>query len=206
MGKLDALMSELGLVPTDSDLKPIENAFRHCRYWSKERVLVELEAIKLETGEVPSFEQLVQAGRGDLAYAVKEHGGFVHYRHLLGTKTRTRWTEEKVEAELKAIIDTDGKFPIQSRLKELDRWDLLRAINKFGGFVKWHQRMGFEPARALNGSWNENRVKSALSALSESAGRPLTYSEVRKADKRLASAIDRLKVYHLLHPDTTLCA
>jgi hypothetical protein len=198
MGKLDALMSDLGLTPTDADLGPIENAFKHCRYWSEDRVLAELEAIRLETGEVPSFEQLKQSGRSDLAYAAKEHGGFVHYRKLLGTKVRTEWTEEKVESELKAIIEKDGKFPVQSRLKELDRWDLLRAINKFGGFVKWHERMGFQPTRALNGSWTEERVKAELFALSESEGRLLTYSEVRKADKRLASAVDRLKVHHLL--------
>jgi hypothetical protein len=149
--RLETVFKKAGvLLDNPPDDFSVENSVKHAYYWSEDRVLDELKKIIKDTNNFPSWGQLKNMGRGDLADAVKVCGGFTKFRNLLGQKTRTDWTEEKIEADLKEIIAKDGKFPIQGRLKELERWDLLRAINRAGGFVNWHIRMGFKPTRAAN--------------------------------------------------------
>lgn len=128
----------------------IKNVIKHAYYWSEDRVLAELKVILIDLGKVPSWKELREAGRGDLADAVKRYGGFIKFKTLLGQKTRTEWDDDKIISELRPIIEMDKAFPIQSRLKYLGRYDLLRAINRAGGFVKWHIRMGFSPTRNLS--------------------------------------------------------
>ncbi len=145
------LLTSCGIVCGDTPKEfDISNIQKHAYYWSEDRILRELKIILNDIGKVPSWEELRNAGRGDLADAIKRYGGFSKFRILLGQKIRSGWDDEKIECELKKIIAEDKKFPIQSRLKELERWDLLRAINRSGGFVKWHIKMGFKPTRSLN--------------------------------------------------------
>lgn len=145
------LLTSSGIICGDAPKEfDISNIQKHAYYWNEDRVLCELRIILDDIGEVPSWKKLREAGRGDLADAVKRYGGFTKFKVLLGQKIRNDWDDEKIECELKKIIVEDKKFPIQSRLKELERWDLLRAINRSGGFVNWHIKMGFKPTRSLS--------------------------------------------------------
>lgn len=54
------------------------------------------------------------------------------------------WTDEKIEADLRAIADGIGSFPTNSELLNLGRGDLSNAINKSGGLIAWAIRLGMQ--------------------------------------------------------------
>ena len=55
---------------------------------------------------------------------------------------RKSWTEQKIAAELSAVIAVDGMMPSNNRLKQLGRSDLANQVSRRGGFLDWAKRLG----------------------------------------------------------------
>lgn len=57
------------------------------------------------------------------------------------------WTDERIEAELRALAGDDGRFPAIARFDAEGRRDLYQAIGRHGGSAAWAERLGLEPPR-----------------------------------------------------------
>lgn len=58
-----------------------------------------------------------------------------------------RWTDERIETELRALVGDDERFPSIARFDEAGRRDLYQAIGRHGGSAEWAERLGLRPPR-----------------------------------------------------------
>ena len=104
----------------------------------------ELEPIIHKYKTVPSENELIKLGRGDLVAGIKKNGGFIRIKESLNLKSsRKKWTEEKVLKELENLINQTKSFPTSKNFKELKRGDLLAGINSLGGLNLFRKKLGF---------------------------------------------------------------
>jgi hypothetical protein len=125
-------------------------------YWKDvENVKREIDAFNLERGspgQMPKEDDLKSKGRGSLANAIHQHGGFKRFASEHGYLTRRKpngYYErfEVLEAELLRWVDESGRpglMPTAQQLKDAcpPRHDLVRAISDHGGFSKVAERAG----------------------------------------------------------------
>lgn len=104
-------------------------------YWTEKKVAVELETISKELGHFPVDGELRSMGKHGLREAIERHGGISKFDSK--KKPRNGWTEEGVITELETLIVNLGYLPTGTQLKKLKRGDLLNAINKYGGYIKF---------------------------------------------------------------------
>ena len=97
------------------------------------------------------------------------------------------WTEEKIESELKLIMEEHGCFPLQSLLKKINKDDLRHAITRKGGFIHWRAKMGADVIR--NGIYEEKEVEDWLNNKISELGHFPTYPELENIDARYLKAI-----------------
>ena len=56
-----------------------------------------------------------------------------------------KWSEDKIEKEVKEIINKIGRFPKEKDLTKLGRRDLYSGIKRVcGGMKKLREKMGYE--------------------------------------------------------------
>ncbi len=117
-------------------------------YWTDERIISELKATQDELTHFPTRDELNEIGKGDLANAVAEHGGFPKFRELCGVewikKPNGYWADETIVIELNKIIAEIGHFPLQAELSLMNRDDLVGAISQHGGLWRFRKDMGYE--------------------------------------------------------------
>lgn len=110
-------------------------------YWTEERVITDLELIAKDLKHFPVDSELRSLGRYDLRVAIEKHGGISKFQRLMkynkNEKPPINWTEKCVIKQLESLINKLGYLPTGPQLKKLDRGDLLNAINKFGGYIKF---------------------------------------------------------------------
>ena len=109
-------------------------------YWTEERVITDLKAIIEEIGRFPVDNDLRSLNRFDLRVAIEKHGGISRFRKLMNHEKKNshiNWTEKGVLEELETMIINLGYLPTGPQLKKLKRGDLLNAINKYGGYIKF---------------------------------------------------------------------
>lgn len=112
--------------------------------WTMDYLKKELEPIIHKYKTVPSENELIKLGRGDLVVGIKKNGGFIKIKESLNLKSsRKKWTEEKVLKELETLINQTKSFPTSKDLKELKRGDLLAGINSLGGLNLFRKKLGF---------------------------------------------------------------
>lgn len=76
------------------------------------------------------------------------------------------WTEEKIEAELRAVIKQIGEWPSRRTLQEMGRADLIGGINSQGGLRYWADRLGYAPGPSRgHPHWTDRRIREALRPL-----------------------------------------
>jgi hypothetical protein len=122
------------------------------RRHSEASLRAELEQFTAGRDDWPSLDELIAAGRPDLANAVRYRGGSMHWARQLGkqlnkhqVKGRLRWTPEEVESELRAFIGDAQSFPLLAAFLAADRYDLYAALKSFGGVRSWHATLGMKP-------------------------------------------------------------
>lgn len=110
-------------------------------YWTEERVIADLELIVEDLKHFPVDNELQSLGRYDLRVAIEKNGGISKFQRLMNynkkRKPLTIWTEKSVIEELETLINKLGYLPTGPQLKKLNKGDLLNAINKFGGYIKF---------------------------------------------------------------------
>ena len=109
-------------------------------YWTEDRIVIDLKAIIEEIGRFPVDNDLRSLNRFDLRVAIEKHGGISKFRKLMNCEKKnsnTNWTEKRVVEELETLITNFGYLPTGPQLKKLKRGDLLNAINKYGGYIKF---------------------------------------------------------------------
>lgn len=148
------LLESLGYDTSIKDITySIENSAKGCRFWNKERITNELNDAVKAIGHFPSQDELYKIDRGDLVDAAKRHGGIIKFRkemgHPLNKKETGYWNDETIKDELKDVIKNLKHFPVYDELKKLNRHDLIRAINRNGGFRRFQTLLGYKSKRAM---------------------------------------------------------
>jgi Fic family protein len=60
---------------------------------------------------------------------------------------RTRWTDERIESELRNLMGEDERFPSIKQFEGAGRRDLYNAIQRHGGSAAWAERTGVPAPR-----------------------------------------------------------
>lgn len=107
-------------------------------------------------------------GRGRGAHAIQRAGAGAR-----GGGRPRAWTEDRLEAELRAFIGEGSHWPSASEFKHAGRMDLYAAVKRSGGHAAWAERFGLPRApvvappekRARHGGtrkWTDERLEAAL--------------------------------------------
>lgn len=73
-------------------------------------------------------------------------------------KANDFWTEETICTELVSIIEELKCFPSRQKLREMNRSDLLSAINKNKGVHYFREKLGFKILRKQRGYWSDENI------------------------------------------------
>jgi molybdenum-dependent DNA-binding transcriptional regulator ModE len=88
---------------------------------------------------MPTQRELYALDRSDLANAIHKYGGYPAVAKALGYRCTglsrpRRWSSvEDLRPHLDPIVASLGRMPVRQELEELARYDLVHAIEKFGG-------------------------------------------------------------------------
>ena len=180
-GRFPIIAERLGLKMRHTK-KPIH-------YWDEiAHVEEELQAF-IDTygtpGAMPTQDELLQAGRGDLIHAIQRQGGFSIIAERLGLKMLNNkkpagyWDEiAHVEEGLRVFINTHGTLgvmPTVGQLTVANRSDLASAIAKHGGFRTVAELLGLEMSYVMKtpGYWDSwSNVERELNAFIDAHGTP----------------------------------
>ena len=105
---------------------------------------------------IPSYSDLEKMKRLDILGGIHRNGGFKKVSEKLNIPSKSeflkiypkdyhgKWTKEKIEKEVKEIINRIGKFPQEKDLTKLGRRDLYSGIKRIcGGMKKFRKEMGY---------------------------------------------------------------
>ena len=119
-------------------------------YWSDlEKIKREIEPITNTLGHFPTAEELEKMNRSDLLSAIcRHHGGLTKIKEFLGfeetRKAFSYWNNfEKIQYELERITEKLGRFPTKIDLRNQDRLDILRVLDRHGGYLGVRERLGY---------------------------------------------------------------
>jgi hypothetical protein len=78
-----------------------------------------------------------------------------------------RWTDERIEGELRQVIDTNGGVWVSLlTLKKLGHSHLAAAITRCGGVAHWAERMGVDHPQARGPvPWSDERIRETLTVV-----------------------------------------
>jgi len=88
------------------------------------------------------------------------------------------WNENKVVEHIKKFIEEYGHFPKQNELGNLGIGNLMCAINKTGGFKKYHKMLGYEQYYNDEGYWTEEKTIYYLKLIEKDIGHFPIYKEI----------------------------
>ena len=151
-------------------------------YWTDKKILEKLKVIITTTGHFPKQTELIELERHDLLRAIFRHGGSNKFRALLGKeiiKSSTKdWSDEEIIKRLKTIITPTGHLPTQKELSVMGKNDLLWAINKNGGIIKFRKLLGEELLQVPVGYWTDETIIDKLKVIIKVTGHFPTYAEL----------------------------
>ncbi len=141
------------------------------RAWTEDRIATALRiflARRAEQGmrQWPSVAEFKAAGLGGMHRAMRRYGqdglpGVAFWAQRFGMSTR--WTETRLELELRAFADGRGTWPSQKAFREAGRGDLREAARKHGGERYWAGRLELVYPRYTR--WSEAVIHEALLGL-----------------------------------------
>lgn len=200
---LGAMVAELGRMPTAPELtsrgrSDLRNAVQKFggfpkvaralgykygsrKSWkSTEDLRIELLPFVAELGRMPTLPELWERGRFDLANAIKKFGGPYTVALKIGSTFQSRRTwrsAEELRAELDPIVAELESMPRVEDLKARARFDLVRAINKFGGFRSVAEALEYPYDRYR--AWNSvHDLRSHLDPIVAELGRMPTQDQL----------------------------
>jgi len=119
---------------------------------SHDQIRAELRALLREhrPQRFPSGRWIEQHGPPGLAASVTRTGGGGHWAVLLNMPPPkpARWTDDRIEAELRRVCATYGRWPTKAEFEAVHARRLLRAVYAGHGSAWWAQRLGV-PAKRL---------------------------------------------------------
>jgi hypothetical protein len=141
--------------------------------WTEERVRADLAEFLRGWEHWPSRLEFEAAGRKPLRDAVRRLGGPERWAAefrlpLLDLKfgSKRAWTEERIEAELRRVLDGRDTWPTRRELERVGRFGLATAVAQGGGTAYWASRFGFEPlppSRVIRPRlWTDERIRAEL--------------------------------------------
>ncbi|MCA1701131.1 MAG: hypothetical protein LC790_20420 [Actinobacteria bacterium] len=97
-----------------------------------------------DTPHFPTLAWLERHGPSGLAAAVTHTGGGAHWASVLHMPppAPARWTDERIEAELRRICHNLERWPTRDEFRAAGAQGLLRAIYSGHGSRWWAQRLG----------------------------------------------------------------
>jgi DNA invertase Pin-like site-specific DNA recombinase len=171
---------------------------RATRPWSERRLRAALDPFLSGRAEWPDFPEFQQAGLG-LAYRQVEIWGgparwAVEYglRRWRPVRRPDGWSEQRVRLELADYLEGVAGWPTAKQFHADGRWELQRAVSRFGGPERWAAEFDRELRWRQRDRlpWTEYRVERALRELSAGSGVMPTRREMRASGRRgLADAV-----------------
>ena len=144
-GGPDRWARELGL--TIADLRRGSR-----RAWDDARIAAELAPLLAGRSEWPTKSEFAEAGLGSLLGAIYRHGGgpkrwarrfgVRRRRHTGPVPNRRLWTDERIEAELRAFVAGRTAWPGARAFSDAGLAQLYREASLHGGIPRWRQRFG----------------------------------------------------------------
>lgn len=97
-------------------------------------------------------------------------------------RQRQRWDDERVEAELRKLIDSVGgeRWPTLSEFRAAGKMPLYNAMWQRGGQLEWAPRLGVEQTRTRRSQrWTRERAEREISEVVAQLGRWPLHRELR---------------------------
>jgi len=133
-------------------------------YWTKDTIILELNKVIESIGHFPTQKELIELNKQDLVGGINRNGGLTNIKEHMGYKLdklpNGYWTEERCKEELQKIIDSIGYFPSQLDLSLINKTDLINAVRKHGGLVKFRDMMGYHLDKSSSSRYNIIRGKN----------------------------------------------
>ena len=141
--------------------------------WTEERVRADLEEFLEGWTHWPSRLEFEAARRKLLRDAIRRLGGPERWAAEFGlplqnlkSGSKLAWTHERIEAELRSIIDGRDTWPTGREFERLGSFGLAAAVYHRGGTAYWARRLGLQaPPRAGMGRprlWSDERIHAEL--------------------------------------------
>jgi hypothetical protein len=141
--------------------------------WTEERVRTDLAEFLRGWEYWPSRLEFEAAGRKPLRDAVRRLGGPERWAAEFGLPlqnlkfgSKLAWTDERIEAELRRVLDGRDAWPTRRELERVGRFGLATAVAQGGGTAYWARRFGFEalPRAELARPrlWTDERIRAEL--------------------------------------------
>ncbi len=145
----------------------------YARIWTEERVRTDLAEFLQDWEQWPSRIEFEAAGRTELRDAVRRLGGPERWAAEFGLPlqnlkfgSKLAWTDERIEAELRRVLDGRDTWPTRRELERVGRFGLAAAIAQGGGTGYWARRFGLEPSAragiARPRIWTDDRIRAEL--------------------------------------------
>lgn len=123
------------------------------RLWDDERIETAIAPLVKELGRWPTKGEFRRAGLGGALSAVYDHGGSARWQKRLGVSPkpfdgplpyRQRWTDERVESELREFCQGSTTWPSQLEFHSGGAAALYHAACTHGGVALWRERLGLQ--------------------------------------------------------------
>ena len=141
--------------------------------WTEERVRTDLALFLQDWEQWPSRIEFEAAGRAELRDAVRRLGGPERWAAEFGLPlqnlrfgSKLAWTDERIEAELRRVLDGRDTWPTRRELERVGRFGLATAVAQGGGTAYWARRFGLEPSARFGIArprlWTDDRIRGEL--------------------------------------------
>lgn len=165
-------------------------------YWTEDICISELNKIIENIGHFPSQKELIKLNRQALVGGINKNGGLTTIKEHMGYKLdrlpNGYWTNDKCVEKIQSIIEDTSYFPSQLDLSLLNKSNLINAIRKHGGLVKFRDMMGYHIDKSSSSRYNiirgKNTEKILFDILSDYCKKkeiPLPIKNVKLAHKNI---------------------
>jgi hypothetical protein len=141
--------------------------------WTEERVRRDLEEFLRGRDRWPSRLEFEAAGRKPLRDAVRRLGGTEPWAAEFGLPlpnlkfgSRRAWTDERIEAELRKLLDGRQTWPTPSEFERSGAVGVAAAVGHGRGTAYWARFFGLAPPPRVGLSrqrmWTDERIRAEL--------------------------------------------
>jgi hypothetical protein len=120
--------------------------------WDDSQIAAAITPLVHELGRWPTKGEFRRAGLSTALAAVYGHGGSELWQQRLGVDRgqfpgpvpdRTRWTDEKIDTELRELCRGRSEWPSYAEFHRAGAHALYLAAARHGGTEVWRSRLGF---------------------------------------------------------------